>query len=99
MMSQEHARELLRKYIKKYFADEECPHVWVGDILKETGDTLFFKAEAYEEGELPGENWSPFVVNMQTGECALIPIPPGPPLDLSFSFFSWDKAANPQKMN
>lgn len=70
-MTHEKAREILREFMQKYYADEEYPLVWVGDVEGEDGDEYLIRASIYNENEPPEKQSDPYGVNRETGEIDL----------------------------
>lgn len=70
MILVDEARKILLQAMCKV-ADNEYPHVWVSELLKETGEEYFFDVNFYAEGEGP-ENAEdppvPWAVNKHSGE-------------------------------
>lgn len=78
-MNVDEAKKFLSQYLEKFFVDdEECPLVWVGDLLEETKEEYAIQGTVYAGGEDPEEDAATFWVNKSTGDVrSEMPPPPG----------------------
>lgn len=68
-MTEEEAREVLRKHMEEPYKDHEWPKVWIGEKISEDKTGFSFQATLYGPNENPEDGFQNWGVDARTKEC------------------------------